>query len=269
MPSMEPSDHFDAVVGRIGFVRHRDADRTWALRRKADPQYHTLAWAARGRAHYECDDRRFTVSKGQFVYFARGVGHAAKADVDQPWSFYSVAFELKAHDRQVLRRFDRLPCTAEADGAIGVEPLFAELARLWVARESGYLLRCRAIVMTLLYSFVRCCAEPTGAVPHARRIQKVVRLLQDHYARSYSVDELSEMVDLSASRFSVLFKQVTDYPVVRYQNWLRMNKAKDLLLSGEYSVTEAAAAVGFDDVYYFSRLFKKMTGENASTYRNR
>jgi len=82
------------------------------------------------------------------------------------------------------------------------------------------------------------------------------------------LEELAEQVGLSPSRFRTLFKALTGHSVVRYQNWVRVNKAKDLLLSGEYSVAQAAAEVGFHDTYYFSRLFRKMTGYAPSHYRN-
>ncbi len=266
---LEPSDRYDASIGNIGFVRHRDASPKWALARRHDPKFHIMAYAVRGKAHYQLNDQHFTVEQGQFVQFGCNVMRAVHADPKQPWSFYSVGFELQPHDDNAARRFGELPFHAQSDEAMNVPARFAELEQLWLAREPGYMLRCRAILMTLMHLFVRCCTQPTQPIPHAQRITKIVRLLQQHYTRSYSVDQLSEMADLSASRFSVLFKQLTGYSVVRYQNWLRINKAKDLLLSGEYSVTEAARAVGFDDVYYFSRLFRKMTGENASAYRNR
>ena len=41
---------------------------------------------------------------------------------------------------------------------------------------------------------------------------------------------------------------------------LRIENARDLLLSGEVNVTEAAQLSGFDDIYYFSTAFKRKTG---------
>ncbi|HHV97854.1 MAG TPA: helix-turn-helix transcriptional regulator [Clostridiaceae bacterium] len=51
-----------------------------------------------------------------------------------------------------------------------------------------------------------------------------------------------------------------------YTYYIKINKAKDLLLSGECNVSEAAFSVGFENVHYFSRTFKKITGVNPSKY---
>ena len=76
------------------------------------------------------------------------------------------------------------------------------------------------------------------------------------------------MTGLSSSHFRMLFKEFTGLSAVQFQNRLKIDKAKDLILSGSCNVTEAASAVGFDNVYYFSRLFRKLTGKNPSEYLN-
>ncbi|MFW5789511.1 MAG: helix-turn-helix domain-containing protein, partial [Spirochaetota bacterium] len=69
--------------------------------------------------------------------------------------------------------------------------------------------------------------------------------------------------------FRRLFKQVTGYTPVNYINRVKIDKAKDLLLSGECNVSEAAEAVGIDNVFYFSRLFKRISSVNPSEYIRR
>ena len=49
---------------------------------------------------------------------------------------------------------------------------------------------------------------------------------------------------------------------------LRIENARDLLLSGEVNVTEAARLSGFEDIYYFSTLFKRKTGSTPTEHRN-
>lgn len=268
LASLESPDRFDATVGEIGFVVRRSPNRDWAITNLVNRRYHIVAYAVAGRAQYHCGRQSFEVGKGQMLWFPKGMPHSGRSDSATPWSFFSVTFDLHYLDPQAEAALAALPNRATPASSVELQALFSELERLWVGREPGYLLRCRSIIAHLLHVYVRACCGPGPAVPHARRIVPIVALLQANPARDYSVEELAGMAELSPSRFRVLFKEFTGQSVVRYQNLLRINKAKDLLLSGEYTVTEAAAEVGILDVYYFSRLFKKLTGFNPSYYRN-
>jgi AraC-like DNA-binding protein len=266
--SLQADDPFDATLGAIGSVVRREPNRDWAIVDLVNRRYHILAYAIAGRAHYRCAGRDFDVSQGQLLYFPKGMAHSGRSDPDVPWAFYSASFELEFADAQVEAAYEALPSCVTPRSVSELRGLFNDLQRLWVAREPGYLLRCRGILLELLHIHVRCCYGIATAVPHARKLAPIVTLLQENQARTFSIEELAEMAELSPSRFRVLFRQYTGHSVVRYQNWLRINKAKDLLLSGEYTVTEAAEEAGFVDVYYFSRLFKKLTGFNPSYFRN-
>ena len=75
-----------------------------------------------------------------------------------------------------------------------------------------------------------------------------------------SAPELAQIAGFSESHFSKLFRQVTGQSVIAYQNTLRLTHAESLMQLGDCNVSEAAAAVGFRDIYYFSRLYKKVMG---------
>ena len=258
--SLHASDPFNVQVAEIGFVRKREADTRWQLTRCVNHRYDILAWVISGKAHYTCQEERFTVSRGQLLFFPRGREHSGISDAANPWSFCSVAVELRDAEGGECRALRELPCRVQAEDPVAIAAMCSELDKLWIAKENGHLLRIRGIIYSLLYAFVQGHQRAGQQKQHTRRIGPIVKMLQGGFRRSYSVDELAEMADLSPSRFAVLFKDFTGQSVVRYQNWLRMNKARDLLLSGEYSVSHAAEVVGFTDVYYFSRLFKKMMG---------
>ncbi len=266
--SLQTDDRFDASIRDIGFVVHREPNRDWAIHDLVNRRYHILAYAAAGRAQYACGGRSLDVHKGHLLFFFKGEPHSGQSDPSAPWAFFSTTFDLQFADPQAEAAFQSLPIQVAPRNTGEVQALFTDLERLWVGREPGFLLRCRSIILQLLHVHVRCSCGAAPSVPHARKLAPIVALLQANLARTVSIEELAEEAELSPSRFRVLFKQYTGHSVVRYQNWLRVNRAKDLLLSGEYSVTEAAKEVGFLDVYYFSRLFKKLTGFSPSYYRN-
>lgn len=279
----DPSDPFDALVDEIHFVVRREADAAWRYARGANRRRHILAFAADGRAHYECHGRGFTVQAGQLLFFPRGTVHAGRSDPRKPWTFYSTAFTLRSRsggpgaERALNAALAEVGPLVQLPNHHEVQAMFRQLERLWIERQPAYAMHCRAIVQQVLAMSFAAVHGRLPDVPHAHRIAAIMQMLQrqgegegvDGPWQRHSVAELADMAGLSPSRFRTLFHQVTGQSVVRYQNALRINRAKDLLLSGECTVTEAAELVGFRDVYYFSRLFKKMTGVTPSTLRQR
>ncbi|MCE5302313.1 MAG: AraC family transcriptional regulator [Planctomycetaceae bacterium] len=261
-------DRFDATVDSIGFVMRRNSTSDWAITDVVTRRYYVLAYAVSGCATYCCPEETFPVSAGELLFFPKGLMHSATTDTGSPWAFFSTTFELRVGRPEVRKVLRELPFHKAMPNTSELYGLFCELERLWIGREAGFMLRCRSILLQVLHMYVRNCCGEVSPVPHARKLASIVAMLQTNHERIFSYEELAKMVELSPSRFKSLFRAYTGRSVVQYQNWLRINRAKDLLLSGEYSVTEAAKNVGFPDVFYFSRLFRKLTGYNPSYFRN-
>ena len=69
--------------------------------------------------------------------------------------------------------------------------------------------------------------------------------------------------------FDRSFKHVTKVTPMQYIIQLRMTNALNLLDNTSYNIIQVANAVGYDDAYYFSRLFKKNVGVSPTEYRKR
>ena len=69
--------------------------------------------------------------------------------------------------------------------------------------------------------------------------------------------------------FNRTFKHVTKVTPMQYIIQLRMTNALNLLEHTSYNIIQVANAVGYDDAYYFSRLFKKNIGVSPTEYRKR
>ena len=95
-----------------------------------------------------------------------------------------------------------------------------------------------------------------------------IMYIENNYLEDTSVGELAAMCHVSESGFRKLFKEYSDHSPVQYRNILRIQKAQELLRSGEYTVSTAAEAVGITDVYYFSKMFKKVTGKTPKSFKN-
>ena len=69
--------------------------------------------------------------------------------------------------------------------------------------------------------------------------------------------------------FNRIFKQVVKVTPMQYILSLRMTNAINLLDNSDYNITQVAAAVGYDNPLYFSRLFAKYVGVPPTEYRKR
>lgn len=103
-------------------------------------------------------------------------------------------------------------------------------------------------------------AESNRNAGKDRLIKDVQDYIDSHIADKLTLSEVAEQFGLSASYFSVLFKQQTGVGFSDYVTTLRIEKAKQLLLSGDVKIYEAAEALGFESAFYFSKVFKKKEG---------
>ncbi|MDQ0338654.1 two-component system response regulator YesN [Caldalkalibacillus uzonensis] len=93
--------------------------------------------------------------------------------------------------------------------------------------------------------------------------------LHDHYNEDISLDMVARHVGLSPYYFSKLFKEQMSMNFIDYLTQLRIDKAKELMLTSNLSVKEICFEVGYRDPNYFSRVFKKSEGITPSQFRRR
>ncbi len=103
--------------------------------------------------------------------------------------------------------------------------------------------------------------------PDAPRFEPLKRHLRDHLDVTIPVSEMADLVGLSRSHFTRLFKELEGVSPRDYIEDLRLKKALHLLYSQSMTVKEIAFACGIPDVNYFCRLFKKEMGMSPGEYR--
>lgn len=267
----DTADEYNLTVSKVGYVIQRDPDPFWSIKGLKNDEFNLLAYALGGEAHYSWDGHGCTVRKGDVLFFPKGFVHSGASKPSNPWSFCYVAFDIQTFEPttpDIAQRIQKLTTTLNVHQ---VSAAFNELVHAWSAKMPGHLIRCRSLVLELLALVIHETHHLITAsrVPHYYAINNIVQAIQREYAANFSVEELSEQSGLSPAYFRRLFKQVTGYTPVNYINRVKIDKAKDLLLSGECNVSEAAEAVGIDNVFYFSRLFKRISSVNPSEYIRR
>ena len=103
-----------------------------------------------------------------------------------------------------------------------------------------------------------------GALLHVDAVQAVMR---SHLHGSLNLDELAAQFKLSRFHFAKTYRALTGHAPIQDFIQLKMAQACRLLDQGSLEVRQIAEQLGYDDPYYFSRLFRKVVGMAPSHYR--
>lgn len=121
----------------------------------------------------------------------------------------------------------------------------------------------------LLLNVIKLLKSPKGSnkkIPDWA--QELKEIIQDHIDSSLTLKEISKDLKISPSYLSRTFsKHFGNLSFGEYIQKQRIEKAKDLMTDNTYSLTEIAYLTGFSDQSHFTRIFRKITGQNPSGFR--
>jgi len=100
-----------------------------------------------------------------------------------------------------------------------------------------------------------------------QRVLPALNAIEENLAFRWTRENLAEICYLSPSRFAAVFKEALGVSPIDYILKLRMRRAQLLLANADLSVEQVAAEVGYDDAFYFSRLFKTHYGLSPKKYQ--
>ena len=100
-----------------------------------------------------------------------------------------------------------------------------------------------------------------------KRIVKVVRYIRENINRNINISELASICYLTNDHFIRLFKKEMQRTPIQYINQKKIEKARLMLTIGNQSIKDIAYDLSFDNISYFYRLFRKMTGITPNRYK--
>jgi len=123
----------------------------------------------------------------------------------------------------------------------------------------------RAIVQEMICNIAREL-YPDVADKQSTPIESAKFYIDEFYDRKISVSDIANVAGFSVSHLRVLFKNAYGQSPVQYLNTVRVERAKEMLESNLFSIEEVACACGFQNVYYFNRVFKLYIGTTPGKY---
>lgn len=245
-----------------------------------------IALAGSGIHHTETDE--YEISAGDVFVIRRGCKHAYSfapelslinvlfdpdrlhvhwqglRDLPGYHSLFQIEPRMRRDDRFTSRlrlSEDQLARTAEL-----VMRIEDEMHRA----RGGYRFMAAAYFMELVGYLSRCYTEME--LPETRpviRIGNVLSFIETNYDQHITIACLAHVANMSEATLMRAFKKSLGRSPMDHVIRTRIDRAKEMLAHSDFTVTEICFACGFNDSNYFSRQFRKITGQSPSTFRKK
>ena len=231
-----------------------------------------LIYCLEGKGEIRINETTYLVQADHCFIIPAGMTHSYHSDEQNPWSIYWIHFSgLKSGN------YSRFACqtltierskTSRINDRIDLfSEIFRNLDRGFSIETLEYVNQC---LPHLLASFThlsqfRLIKESGEKDPVAQSINFMLEQLTG----KLKLNEIAAETGLSASHYSRLFQNRTGHSPIDYYIQLKIQRACRLLDNSGWMIADVAREMGFDDQFYFSRVFRKVMGMSPGEYRKR
>ncbi len=149
------------------------------------------------------------------------------------------------------------------DNFTKLKSLYFKMHHEELSKEPFYKLVEKSLCIQMLILFLKSQQKvysPSNG-KNRLKVQRTVEYIQQNYNNpDLNNDMIADAVGVSSKYLSDIFRQEMGIQIHKYLNFVRVESAQHLALSGEMNITEIADAVGYNSIHTFSKIFKKVTG---------
>lgn len=232
--------------------------------------HYLIHYVIKGRGVLLLNNKLYEVNAGQaFIIFPNEVSFY-QADDDDPWDYTWIGFNgLKAD-----LFFEELNITSTSNPVItfDTEPLcfreLREINEICIYDEVKLL----GLLYLMFYDLLKQHKDNSINKHENNNIQlsyadKAIDFINKNYYKKISIDDIARYIGLNKSYLGNIFKSTFNISIKTYILDLQIKKACQLLKDTNITIGEVSKAVGYDDTFQFSKIFKKYTNYSPKEYR--
>lgn len=220
--------------------------------------YYDLTFVTSGSMVYYANGVRYVLNKNDAVFLPPGTVRS-REDGDKPCGYVSFNF-YALPDAHLPFEYHLKDCMS------------SEIKRLVSAFPQSHLhnyFHSEEKLANMLNYILFELFDNVSMQSHNDHVGKMIKYIHSSLTEKISLSDVSESVGLTKEYAASVFKREMRKTVMEYINERKMLCAKELIQTGELSLTEVATQLGFENYNYFSRLFKKHFDMTPIAFKNR
>jgi len=258
----------------IGF--YPKASFHFRKRSKEEALQYILIYCIEGEGWFEIDHQVQKVSANQIFILPKAKAHSYGSDAKHTWTIYWIHFdgEKAAFFSEGLEK----PLLVSPEKDSRLEDRFKLYEEIFSVLKNGYSKSNLEFSITALFYFfgsLKYLSAYRASNAISQQTQKrdvaeeAIHFMRENVRKRLTLKEISDYVEFSPSHFSILFQNKTGYSPLNYFIHLKIQEACHHLDFTDMKINQISLLVGFDDPFYFSRLFTKTMGISPSEYREK
>lgn len=279
-------DIFTGITAdRFPLVRDMGWNRTDSLYTHPDRilDYHVFLYVAQGAMQVIEEGTEYVVRQHEYVFLEKGLHHWGLPATPESTSWYWIHFNLTEDgstvykDHLPLPALDyyypdyyqyRIPLPKYGKAPAGMEEQLTTVIKLLRHSDSHSMTRSSISVLQLFLDLHTSSAFRQAAVPDSKHslVEQIMSYLSERLEEPYDAGGLQAHLNMNYSYLSSLFRKSTGYSIVQAHTKLKMNKAVEMMRNSSMTISQISLALGYQNPFYFSRVFKKIIGEPPSAF---
>ena len=243
-------------------------------RSAAEALQNILLYCIDGEGWVEIKGNYHKLSPDEVVILPKGESHKYASNPKKPWTIYWVHFDGEMASYFASDMDKPIKINPEKDSRIKDRlELFEDIFSIL---KNGYSQLNLDYSTTVFFHFLGSLKflsafrkSLSDRQPNHEPIDDAIHFMRENIQRQLNMKEIAEYTGFSVSHFSTLFRQKTGVTPLNYFNQLRIQTACHHLDFTDLQINQIAMTIGFDDQFYFSRIFHKIMGCSPSEYRKR
>lgn len=229
-----------------------------------------IVFITKGKGTFESKHGgKFDIIPGSVMFLFPNEWHRYRPIKEIGWEEYWVGFRGILADKMMATcSFQIYEPVMHINNYLSIQTLFQEIVSFGKEEKPGYQQIIAGLVLQVLgqIQFSSISGSFSGK-PIVEKINKARQLMNENIGNSVNLKSIANELNISYSLFRKRFKEYTGVSPMQYYLHLKIKHAQDLLLNTPVTIKAIADEAGFENLFHFSKAFKKITGHSPSDFR--